>query len=73
MGLPVTISISQGICIHFLLFFPVEPEIQVDKVWVHADVSVEVEISCNVHAEPRAEVSNDTYDKLKLHSTLQKF
>jgi len=33
-----------------------EPEIQVDKVWVHADVSVEVEISCIVHAEPMAEV-----------------
>ena len=68
----VTISISQGICIHFFphfsfLFFPVEPEIQVDKVWVHADVSVEVEISCIVHAEPMAEVSNDTYDKCTLY------
>ena len=49
------------------LFFPVEPEIQVDKVWVHADVSVEVEISCIVHAEPMAEVSNDTYDKCTLY------
>ena len=34
-----------------------EPEIQVDKFWVHADVSVEAEISCIVYAEPRAEVS----------------
>ena len=36
-----------------------EPEIHVDKAWIHADVGVEVEISCIVHAEPRAEVSND--------------
>ena len=49
------------------LFFSVEPEIQVDKVWVHADVSVEVEISCIVHAEPMAEVSNDTYEKCTLY------
>ena len=41
----------------FLFLFSVEPEIQVDKVWVHADVAVEVEISCIVHAEPMAEVS----------------
>ena len=36
-----------------------EPEIHVDKAWIHADVGVEVEISCIVHAEPMAEVSND--------------
>ncbi|XP_040583706.1 lachesin isoform X2 [Lepeophtheirus salmonis] len=33
-----------------------EPEIVVDKSWVHADVGVEVSISCVVHAEPLSEV-----------------
>ena len=41
------------------IYFIDEPEIHVDKAWIHADVGVEVEISCIVHAEPRAEVSND--------------
>ena len=34
-----------------------EPEIQVDKSWLHADLGVEVEISCVVYAQPKAEVS----------------
>ena len=34
-----------------------EPEIQVEKSWVHADVGIETEISCNVHSNPEAEVS----------------
>ncbi|TRY78137.1 hypothetical protein TCAL_12442 [Tigriopus californicus] len=33
-----------------------EPEIQIDKAWVHADIGVEVEISCIVHSRPDAEV-----------------
>lgn len=33
-----------------------EPEIQIDKAWVHADIGVEVEISCIVHSRPEAEV-----------------
>ena len=33
-----------------------EPEIQVEKSWVHADVGIEAEISCIVHAVPSAEV-----------------
>ena len=44
---------------HLVIYFIDEPEIHVDKAWIHADVGVEVEISCIVHAEPRAEVSND--------------
>ena len=40
----------------FSISFSDEPEIQVEKVWVHADVGIEAEISCNVHAVPAAEV-----------------
>ena len=35
-----------------------EPEIEVDKSWLHADLGVEVEISCVVYAQPKAEVSD---------------
>ena len=38
-----------------------EPEIQVEKAWVHADVGIEAEISCIVHAVPSAEVRIKTY------------
>ena len=38
------------------LSFLDEPEIQVEKAWVHADVGIEAEISCIVHAVPAAEV-----------------
>ena len=37
---------------------PDEPEIHVDKSWLHADLGVEVEISCVVYAQPKAEVSD---------------
>lgn len=40
-----------------LPFVSDEPEIQVDKAWVHADIDVEVRISCIVYAQPEAEVS----------------
>ena len=34
-----------------------EPDVQAEKAWIHADVGVEIEISCTVYAEPSAEVS----------------
>jgi len=33
-----------------------EPDVQAEKAWIHADVGVEVEISCTIYAEPTAEV-----------------
>ena len=42
-------------------FISDEPEIQVEKAWVHADVGIEAEISCIVHAVPSAEVRIKTY------------
>lgn len=33
-----------------------EPEIQVDKAWVHSHVGIESEISCIVHSNPEASV-----------------
>ena len=47
---------------HFLnlnLYILDEPDVQAEKAWIHADVGVEVEISCTIYAEPTAEVSND--------------
>ena len=47
---------------HFLnlnLYILDEPDVQAEKSWIHADVGVEVEISCTIYAEPTAEVSND--------------
>ena len=48
------------------ILFIDEPEIQVEKAWVHADVGIEAEISCIVHAVPSAEVRITTvvYKKL---------
>ena len=40
-----------------LLFSADAPEIKVDKSWIHADVGVELKLSCIVYAEPKAEVS----------------
>ena len=37
---------------------PDEPEIQVDKAWVHSHVGIESEISCIVHSNPEASVSH---------------
>jgi len=37
-----------------------EPEIQVDKSWVHSHVGIESEISCIVHSNPEAEVTMDS-------------
>jgi hypothetical protein len=42
-------------------YFLDEPEIQVEKAWVHADVDIEAEISCVVHAVPEAEVRIKPY------------
>lgn len=42
--------------INSIHLFSDEPEIQVEKAWVHADVGIEAEISCNVHAVPAAAV-----------------
>jgi hypothetical protein len=58
---------SRNVCFSDVIFaiFADEPEIHVDKAWIHADVSVEVEISCIVHAEPSAEVSNDSVTNVK--------
>ena len=44
-------------CFTQYTIFSDEPEIQVEKAWVHADVGIEAEISCNVHAVPAASVS----------------
>ena len=46
--------------VNFYIFID-EPEIQVEKAWVHADVGIEAEISCIVHAVPSAEVRIKTY------------
>ena len=45
----------------FYFVFVDEPEIQVEKAWVHADVGIEAEISCIVHAMPSAEVRTQSY------------
>ena len=39
-----------------MFLFPDEPEIKADKSWIHADVGVELKLSCIVYAEPKAEV-----------------
>ena len=41
----------------FVCLFIDEPDVQAEKAWIHADVGVEIEISCTVYAEPSAEVS----------------
>ena len=40
------------------LFFADRPEIEVDHSWIRTGDGIEAEVSCNVHAEPRAEVSS---------------
>ncbi len=41
-----------------IVFSPSDPpEIDVDQSWIRTGDGIEAEVSCNVHAEPKAEVS----------------
>ena len=44
----------------FYLLFHISdpPEIEVDQTWIPTGEGIEAEVSCNIHAEPAAEVSN---------------
>ena len=35
------------------------PEIEVDQTWIRTPKGIEAEVSCNIHAEPKAEVGTE--------------
>ncbi len=41
----------------FLFSISDAPEIEVEQSWVRTNAGIEAQVSCNVHSEPRAEVS----------------
>lgn len=55
--LSITFTFNSSSLDSFILLISDEPEIHVDKSWVHADVGVEIKISCVVYANPAASVS----------------
>ena len=70
VGTPARAEIDLKVLCKFLLFhllpakwiyikstFSDQPEIEVDQTWIPTGEGIEAEVSCNIHAEPAADVS----------------
>ena len=47
------------------------PDIEVDQSWITTSDGIEAEVSCNIHAEPRPEVSSIEYLSLRVLSLIK--
>ena len=57
----VLYSGDSNICLcSIFILIPIldSPEIEVDQSWIRTPDGIEAEVSCNIHAEPKAEVRN---------------